>query len=79
MDAAVSSAAALAKHVRPGDYQHTPWPYRIDARTGVTLAKEEFGGNVVASVWLFDELIQMGEGDRAAFQKARDIAWTLAA
>ena len=75
LDASLHAADALAKHVRSGDDEHTPWPFRLDARTGETLAGEEYGGNVAASVRLFDELIRLKAGDTAAYQKARDIAW----
>ena len=75
LDAALRCADALAAHVRPGDEEHTPWPFRLDARTGVTLAGEEYGGNVAASERLFDELIRLKAGDTAKFQEARDMAW----
>ena len=79
LDAAVRCATALARHVRTGDATHTPWPYRVDARTGVTLAREEFGGNIVGPLRLFDEMIRLKEGDTVAFQKARRTAvgWML--
>jgi len=38
LEAAIKCANALAQHVRPGDADHTPWAFRVDARTGVTLA-----------------------------------------
>jgi hypothetical protein len=75
LDAAIRCAQALAKHVRTGDAEHTPWPFRVDARTGVTLALEEYGGNVAGSLRLFDELIRLNAGDAAAYEKARAIAW----
>jgi hypothetical protein len=75
LDAAIWCAQALARHVRPGDAEHTPWAFRVDARTGVTLALEEYGGNVVGPLRLFDELIRLKSGDVAAFRNARDVAW----
>ncbi len=75
LEAALRSAEALAKHVRPGDDDHTPWPFRVNAHTGEVLAGEEYGGMVVAPVRLFDELIHLQAGDTASFQKARDTAW----
>jgi hypothetical protein len=79
LDAAIRCALALARHVRPGDAEHTPWPFRVDARTGVTLALEEYGGNVAGPLRLFDELIRMNAGDVAAWRVAREIAtkWLL--
>jgi hypothetical protein len=80
LEAAVRSATALARHVRTGDATHTPWPFRVDARTGATLAREEFGGNIVGPLRLFDELIRLKEGDTEAYGKARRTAveWMLA-
>ncbi len=79
LDAAVRCAQALARHVRAGDAEHTPWPFRVYARTGVTLALEEYGGDVAGSLRLFDELIRMDAGDVASFRQARDTAlkWLL--
>jgi hypothetical protein len=75
LEAAIRCARSLASHVRPGDAQHTPWPFRVDARTGVTLALEEYGGDVAGSLRLFEELIRLKAGDVEAFRKARDTAW----
>jgi hypothetical protein len=76
LGAAEHCADALARHVRPGDDEHTPWPFRLDARTGVTLAQEEYGGDVASSLRMFDELIRLKAGDIASYQRARDVAWT---
>jgi hypothetical protein len=76
LEAAINCAKALAKHVRPGDDDHTPWPFRVDARTGQVLAREEYGGIVASSLRLFDELIRLNEGDAASYRTARDMAWT---
>lgn len=75
LEAAIRCADALAKYVRSGDEEHTPWPFRLDARTGVTLALEEYGGDVSSSVRMFDELIRLKAGNTTAYQKARDVAW----
>jgi len=75
LDAAIRCAEALAKHVRPGDADHTPWPFRVDARTGVTLALEEYGGNIAGPLRLFEELIRLKAGDVEAYLKARETAW----
>jgi len=75
LEASLRCASALSKHVRAGDDDHTPWPFRVNAHTGEVLAGEEYGGNVVASVRLFDELIRLQAGDVADFKKARDTAW----
>jgi hypothetical protein len=75
-DAAIAAADALARHVRRGDADHTPWPFRLDARTGRVLAREEYGGLIVAPVRLFDELIRLGVGDVRRYARARGIAWS---
>jgi hypothetical protein len=75
LDAAIRCAASLARHVRTGDAQHTPWAFRVDARTGVTLALEEYGGDVAGSLRLFEELIHLKAGDVDAYRKVRETAW----
>lgn len=74
LEAAERCALALARHVRPGDADHTPWPFRLDARTGVTLGLEEYGGDIAGSLRLFDELIRLNAGDVAAYRSARGLA-----
>ncbi len=75
LDAAIRCAAALAKHVRAGDAERTPWPFRVNAKTGEVINGEEYGGMVVTSVRLFDELLRLNAGDVASFKKARDMSW----
>jgi hypothetical protein len=73
--AAIAAGDALASHVRPGDTKHTPWPFRVNARTGAVLRGEEYGGMVVSPVRLFDKLISLGAGNTARYAAARDVAW----
>jgi len=75
LEAAIDSADALAHHVRPGDKAHTPWAFRVDGVTGRTIDKAEYGGAVVASVELFDELERLRVGDDNAYARARRLAW----
>ncbi len=75
LQAGVKCGDQLAKHVRPGAATHTPWAFRIDARTGAVIDGEEFGGMVVAPVRLCDELIKLKAGNTPEYKKARDIAW----
>ncbi len=79
LDAALHCARRSPATCAPGDAEHTPWPFRVDARTGVTLALEEYGGDVSGSLRLFDELIRLNAGDVAAFRQARETAlkWLL--
>ena len=76
LDAAVTAANALARHVRPGDEARTPWPFRVNARTGAVVDGAQFGGAIVGPVRLFDGLIELGAGNTAAYRRARDLAWT---
>jgi hypothetical protein len=76
LEAAIHCADALSKHVRPGDDDRAPWPFRLDAKTGVTLAHEEYGGDIASSARLFDELIRINAGDTASYKAARETAWT---
>jgi hypothetical protein len=73
--AALWCADELAHHVRAGDVARSPWPFRLDARTGRPLEHAEYGGMTVAPVWLFDELIRLRAGDTTSFARARDLAW----
>ncbi len=75
LEAAIRCASALAAHLRPGDDDHTPWPFRVDGKTGEVLAGEEYGGIVASPLRLFDELIRLNEGDTANYRKARNTAW----
>jgi len=72
---AIRCANALAAHIRPGDNTHTPWPFRVNGRTGATLDGETFGGAVVSPLRLFDELIRIHQGNVKAYVRARRMAW----
>ncbi len=72
--AALHCADALAKHVRPGDESHSPWPFRVDARTG-TKIREEYTANTIGPIRLFDELRQTGLGNKKEYARARRLAW----
>jgi pimeloyl-ACP methyl ester carboxylesterase len=74
--AAMSAAAALARHVRRGDAARTPWPFRVNARTGAVVDGAQFGGLIVAPVQLFDELVRLRLGTVARYQRARTLAWS---
>lgn len=75
LDAGLACAKVLAQYVRPGDANHSPWPFRVDAHTDEVINGEEYGSAAVAPVRLFDELIRVGRGNTAEFQKARELAW----
>lgn len=72
--AALRCADALAKHVRKGDESHSPWPFRVDAKTGKQV-REEYTANTLGPIRLLDELLRLKLGDRRAYRRARDLGW----
>jgi hypothetical protein len=72
-DAALACADALAKHVRTGDAEHSPWPFRVYALTNVP--REEYSSNVVGAIELFDELVRLGLGPVETYRRARASAF----
>jgi hypothetical protein len=74
LDAALHCADALAKNVRPGDESHSPWPFRVDARTG-TRIREEYSANTIGPIRLLDELLRLKLGDTQAYRRTRGLAW----
>jgi hypothetical protein len=79
LDAARLCADALVTHVRPGHRTRSPWPFRVDARTGARV-REDYGANVLGPIKLFDEMARLGQGDLAAYARVRGeaLAWLLA-
>ena len=72
-EAAIACADALTKHVREGDADHSPWPFRVYAETNV--AREEYSADVVGALMLFDELGRLGLGDVDGYARARGVAF----
>ena len=72
-EAALACASALARHVRKGDAEHSPWPFRVVAETGVS--REEYCANLGPTLRLLDELARLGLGEGAAWRHARGLAW----
>jgi len=73
---ALHCAQVLAEKIRPGDDAHSPWPFRVNARTGEVL--EEYTSDVLWPIVLFDELERLGlaaDNERAARAAAWD--WLL--
>ncbi|HUT52204.1 MAG TPA: hypothetical protein VM658_02325 [bacterium] len=67
-------AEVLAEKMRPGDARHSPWPFRVNARTGKAL--EEYTSEVIWPVTLFDELMALGRDREGKYGEAREAAWT---
>jgi hypothetical protein len=74
LQAALRCADALAAHIRPGDEARSPWPFRVDAKTG-THVREEYTANAIGPIRLFDALLRLKQGNRKAYARARNIAW----
>jgi len=72
-DAALACAHALARHVRAGDAERSPWPFRVVAETG--FVREDYGANLGPTLRLFDELGRLGLGEVDAWRRARKVAW----
>ena len=73
-DAAIHCADALASHIRSGTSTLSPWPYRVNAQTGAVV--ENYCSQVIGPIRLLDELIRLNLGDVAAYQAARQSAWS---
>lgn len=86
LTAAVTIADSLTAHVRPGDGNNSPWPFRVNAVTGaVHKATTKEGKPIEASYttnWspslrLFNNLIAMKTGNVSGYRKTAGIvtAW----
>jgi hypothetical protein len=77
--AAIRCAEALVKNFKPGDENHSPWPYRCHARDGSLQDGKgmfPYSANVVEPIMLLDELVRLDQGDVTSFKKVRAGAWS---
>jgi hypothetical protein len=74
LEAALKCADALALNLRRADESHSPWPFRVDAKTG-TWIRESYTANAIGPIRLLDELVRLKLGRSMAYRKARDYAW----
>jgi hypothetical protein len=75
---AIRCANALVKNFTVGDERNSPWPFRCFARDGGMRggkAMFPYSANVVEPIMLFDELVRLGQGETAAYEKVRAGAW----
>jgi len=72
-EAALACARALARHLRPGDAERSPWPFRVVAETG--FVREEYVSNLAPALQLLDELARLGLGEAGEWRAAREKAW----
>ena len=70
LNQALQNARVLAANMRDGDAAHSPWPFRVDYRTGK--ARGEVSGNMSFILRLFDELLDLGYKE---FLEPREKLW----
>ena len=79
LDAAIAIANSLSEKVEPGDNDHSPLPYRVNALTGevgVMLIENSYEitypytSNWTGTMRLFTDLITLGKGDIASYKKS---------
>ena len=78
LDAATAIANTLAARVQPGDRDHSPWPFRVNASTGEVNTQVADGktwdaaytSNWSPTLGLFEELITLKHGKVADYKKA---------
>jgi len=73
--AAIAIADTLAAKIVPGDADHSPWPFRVNAHTGELPGKTSaaYTANWTGALRLFDELIRLKAPGIAAYRSARRI------
>lgn len=69
---ALQNARVLARHQRAGDAKHSPWPFRVDYRSGA--ARGSVSGNLVFVLRLYDGLLAQGHREFVA-PRARLWQW----
>jgi hypothetical protein len=67
-DQALHIARVLAANQRTGDVSHSPWPFRVDYRTGK--ARGDVSGNMTYILRLYDALLAHGYREFAAPRRA---------
>ena len=67
---ALQNARVLAGSQAEGDATSSPWPFRVDYRTGV--ARGKVSGNMSFIFRLFDKLVELGHPE---FRASRDKLW----
>lgn len=82
LEAATAIADTLATRVQPGDRDHSPWPFRVNAATNEVNSMVKDGKKYEATYttnWsptlrLFDDLIAMKQGRIEDYKKASKLA-----
>ncbi len=79
LEAAIAIANTLAEKVQPGDGDHSPWPYRVNATTGEVHREQAKGVTHVASyttnytgaLRMFTDLIALEKGRTQDYARGR--------
>ncbi len=74
LEHAIRFADNLVKHYRTGNELKSPWPFRVDGKTG-KIIREEYTANVIFAIMLFEELARLGEGQTAEYTRVRNLTW----
>ncbi|MCJ7718282.1 MAG: hypothetical protein MUO54_17415, partial [Anaerolineales bacterium] len=74
LDQANHCADVLEVKLGKTDRDHSPWPFRVDVRTGEVI--EAYTSHVIPAIRLFDELIALDLDPLNKFQVAREKTWT---
>ena len=81
LQAAVAIADTLVAKVAAGDADNSPWPFRVNAKTGQAVPVRDCSGKYTANwtgaIRLLDSLSAMNQGQAAKYATARStaIAW----
>jgi hypothetical protein len=80
LDAAVKIADTLAAKVKPGDGEHSPWPFRVNAATGEVATDKQFKAaytsNWSPTLRLFSGLEELHKGRVEAYRRAAALVVT---
>ncbi len=71
LDQALQNARVLVRNMREGDGSRSPWPFRVDYRTGEY--RGEVSGNMSFILRLFGRLAEMGYDE---FEKPHEELWS---
>ena len=71
LDQALQNSRVLAANMREGDKSHSPWPFRVDYRSGE--GRGNVSGNMSFILRLFDGLIDLGYDE---FKNPRSDLWS---
>ncbi|MCX5757834.1 MAG: hypothetical protein NTU83_04885 [Candidatus Hydrogenedentes bacterium] len=72
-DAAQGIARTIVKHMREGNADKSPLPFRVNLKTGEII--EPYTANMVAAVAFFDALIALGDTQSGSLPEKRAALW----